>query len=132
MRVSVAVGHGGADNFGRREAVDFRFCDEAALEEFFANGDAFGDGVNAELTGAVVANTLDHGRDEGRGGGDAGTAFVDIGDNAADTFVGHHETGFAEHVEAVEEAVGDERQKGVEFEIALADRIRNRRIMPNH
>ena len=127
----VVIGHRGTHDFRSREAVDLGFGDEPRLQQFFADRDAFRDRVNAELAGAVIADPLDHGGDECRGGGDACAAFVDVGLDAVDAFVRHHEAGFLEHFESVQKAIRDEGEERIEFEISLADGVGDGRIVSN-
>lgn len=129
--MSIVIRHRRAHDFRRRKAVDFGFRDEPGLQQFFADGDAFCDGVDAELASAIVANPLDHGGDERRRGSDARTTLVDVRFNAVDALVRHHEAGFLKHFKSVEEAIRDEREERIELEVPLADGIRNRRIMPD-
>lgn len=125
MRVASAIGHGGTNDGRRCKAVDLVFGDEFGLEEFFANGDAFSGGIDAQLAGAVVADPFDHSGDERGGGGNASAAFIGVSGDAIDAFICHHEAGFLKFFEAVEQAVSDERQEGVKFEVTLANCVGN-------
>lgn len=117
------VGHRRANDIRIGERIGFFCSEELHFEELVADRAAFGNGINADLAGAIIADSRDHRGDKCRRGRHTGAAFFDIGHDSLNTVCRHHLARIAQQVEIAQQAVGDERQERIEFEAALARSI---------